>query len=189
MKLGTKSILFGAHQFILHPIFVAIAYTRLYGFPFDPRIWIAFLVHDWGYWGKSDIDGENGKTHPVLGAEIMHFLFDDTPFILSIDGHTEVDIQPDKWLNFTLYHSRYYANKNNELYSKLCYADKLAFCIPPMWLYLLLVNLTGEIHEYMNNAQDVTTFTNHSISNQILWYKSLHTHMQSWILDNNFYKQ
>jgi len=189
MKLGTKSILFGAHQFILHPIFVAIAYIRLYGFPFDPRIWIAFLVHDWGYWGKSDIDGKEGKTHPVLGAEIMRFFFDETNVMSYDAGVGSIYWLNTKWYDFTLYHSRFYADNNKESYSKLCYADKLAFCIPPMWLYLLLVNLTGEIHEYMNNAQDITTFTDHSISNQIIWYKSLHTHMQSWILDNNFYKQ
>ena len=76
MKLGTKSLLFGAHQFILHPMFVAIAWIKLFGFPKDPRVWVAFLVHDWGYWGKKDMDGEDGKTHPELGAQIMHALFD-----------------------------------------------------------------------------------------------------------------
>lgn len=29
MRVGTKSILFGAHQFLLHPLFVAWAWTRL----------------------------------------------------------------------------------------------------------------------------------------------------------------
>ena len=53
MKIGTKSLLFGAHNIIIHPVLVFIAWWRLYGFPFDPRLWIAFLVHDWGYFGKS----------------------------------------------------------------------------------------------------------------------------------------
>ena len=76
MKVGTKSVLFGVHCFFLHPIFVAIAWTKLYGFPFDPRIWVAFFVHDLGYWGKPNMDGPEGETHVELGAKIMHFLFD-----------------------------------------------------------------------------------------------------------------
>jgi len=76
MKTGTKSLLYGAHCFLLHPVFVAIAWIKLYGFPWDPRIWIAFFVHDLGYWGKQNMDGPEGKIHPELGARIMHFLFD-----------------------------------------------------------------------------------------------------------------
>ena len=37
MKIGTRSVLFGAHQFATHPWFVAAAWWRLYGFPWDPR--------------------------------------------------------------------------------------------------------------------------------------------------------
>ena len=46
MKIGTKSVLFGAHCFFLHPFFVAVAWWKLYGFPVDPRLWVAFFVHD-----------------------------------------------------------------------------------------------------------------------------------------------
>ena len=76
MKVGTKSVLFGTHCFLLHPIFIAVAWIKLYGFPFDPRVWIAFFVHDLGYWGKRNMDGPEGETHVELGARIMH-LFDD----------------------------------------------------------------------------------------------------------------
>lgn len=61
---------------MLHPIFIAVAWIKLYGFPFDPRVWIAFFVHDLGYWGKRNMDGPEGETHVELGARIMH-LFDD----------------------------------------------------------------------------------------------------------------
>lgn len=76
MKTGTKSILYGAHCFLLHPIFVAVAWVKLYGWTWDPRIWVSFFVHDLGYWGKPNMDGTEGETHPELGARIMHFLFD-----------------------------------------------------------------------------------------------------------------
>ena len=76
MKTGTKSILYGAHCFLLHPVFVAVAWVKLFGWTWDPRVWVAFFVHDLGYWGKPNMDGKEGETHPELGAKIMHFLFD-----------------------------------------------------------------------------------------------------------------
>ena len=55
MKTGTKSVLFGAHCFFIHPWFVMWAYWKLYGFTLDPRIIVACVVHDWGYVGKSEM--------------------------------------------------------------------------------------------------------------------------------------
>lgn len=181
MKLGTKSLLFGAHQFILHPIFVAIAYIRLYGFTFDPRIWIAFLVHDWGYWGKSNIDGEEGKAHPELGAKIMHQLFDNKIMGVAIHGNFVESILENTWYDFMLYHSRFYTIKNYTKSSRLCYADKLAFCICPCWLFILLTNITGEIHEYMSGSQDTPSVLIHSIKNQKMWYDQIYTHTKNWV--------
>lgn len=63
MKVGTKSLLFGAHNIFIHPFLVFIAWWRLYGFPADPRLWVAFIVHDWGYLGKPNMDGPEGETH------------------------------------------------------------------------------------------------------------------------------
>lgn len=76
MKVGTKSVLYGAHCFLLHPVLVALAWIKLYGWTWDLRIWVAFFVHDLGYWGKPNMDGPEGETHPEAGARIMHFLFD-----------------------------------------------------------------------------------------------------------------
>ena len=75
MKIGTKSVLFGAHCFFLHPIFVFAAWYRLYGFPFDPRLWFCFFLHDIGYFGKPNMDGPEGETHVEFGANIMGKLF------------------------------------------------------------------------------------------------------------------
>ena len=71
MKIGTKTILFGVHQFAIHPWFVAWAWWRLYSFPWDPRLWVAFFVHDLGYWGKPNMDGLEGERHPEFGARVM----------------------------------------------------------------------------------------------------------------------
>ena len=51
MKVGTKSVIGGAHCFLLHPFYVAWGWNRLFGFPWDPRLWFAFVLHDIGYVG------------------------------------------------------------------------------------------------------------------------------------------
>ena len=48
MTVGTRSVLFGVHNIIIHPLVVGIAWWKLFGPPLDPRLWIAFLVHDIG---------------------------------------------------------------------------------------------------------------------------------------------
>ena len=50
MKIGTKSLLFGAHQFVLHPLFLALAWWKLYGFPPEPggRIMARLFGQEWG---------------------------------------------------------------------------------------------------------------------------------------------
>lgn len=71
MNVGTKSVLFGAHAFYLHPFFIFRAWWKLYGFPWDPRLWLAFAIHDLGYWGKPNMDGPEGETHPEWAAKVM----------------------------------------------------------------------------------------------------------------------
>ena len=71
MRVGTKSVLFGAHCFLLHGFFVAKGWSSLYGFPRDPRLWLAFFVHDVGYLGCRDVEGPEGEEHVQFGARIM----------------------------------------------------------------------------------------------------------------------
>ena len=40
MRVGTKSVIFGVHSILVHPFFVAYAWSRLFGFPWDPRLWV-----------------------------------------------------------------------------------------------------------------------------------------------------
>lgn len=134
MKLGTRSVLYGAHCFFLHPWFVAAAWWKLYGFPWDPRLWVAFFVHDLGYIGKPNMDGEDGEQHPYFGARIMGRLFGE------------------EWYTFTLAHSRYLAKRIGVPYSRLCVADKLSSALIPWWLYLPMVRATGEVYEYLDRA-------------------------------------
>lgn len=171
MKIGTKSVLLGAHCFFIHPFFVARAWWMLYGFPFDPRLWVAFFVHDLGYLGKPNMDGDEGELHPHLGANIMKFLFGQ------------------KWHDFTLYHSRFLAKKHGNKYSKLCVADKLAICLTPAWLYLPMVKATGEIKEYM---KDASRNTNGNVSGQVTpeeWWSSVQKYVRKWVEEHKDMKE
>jgi hypothetical protein len=164
MKVGTKSVLFGAHCFLLHPFFVAASWTKLYGFPWDPRLWVAFFVHDLGYWGKPNMDGEEGETHVEFGAKVMRLLFGE------------------KWGDFSMYHSRYYAKRNSRQPSKLCFADKLSFALTPRWLYLPMVNWSGEIKEYLRMAE--TADAGHwkpTGYDQRKWHGQLQQYMRDWV--------
>lgn len=163
MQIGTKSVLFGAHCFFLHPLFVAWAWWKLYGFPCDPRLWASFILHDIGYWGKPNMDGPEGETHPEVGARIMGRLFDRPQYDLRAagcesildwwhKGQPEVKEIGNDWRDFTLLHSRYYAKKLGRPFSRLCVADKLACAITPAWLYVPMVCATGEIYEYFANG-------------------------------------
>lgn len=171
MKIGTKSVLFGAHCFILHPWFVAYAWWKLYGFPFDPRLWIAFFVHDLGYIGKPNMDGEEGEQHPYFGAFLMGFLFGK------------------KWFDFTLYHSRFLAKRNNAQYSKLCVADKLAIAITPAWLYLPMVKFTGEIEEYMKDAEVNSGGRVIARYNGAMWYAKVQEYVKEWVEEHKHIKE
>ncbi|MCK5601535.1 hypothetical protein KAR91_06700 [Candidatus Pacearchaeota archaeon] len=175
MKTGTKSVLFGSHQFLIHPLFVALAWWKLYGFPFDPRLWFAFFLHDLGYIGKPNMDGPEGDRHPEFAARIMGRLF----------GR--------KWGELCLYHSRFYSKRDNAQYSKLCVADKLGIILEPWWLYIPRGLLSGEIHEYMSlrggrndskyngepNTEEVKKLFASNSYRQ--WYKGVQLYMRDWI--------
>jgi len=138
LTIGTRSVLFGAHQFAIHPWFVAAAWWRLYGFPWDPRLWFAFVVHDLGYVGKPNMDGPEGETHPEWAARLLGRLFGP------------------EWHDLCLLHSRFYARRLGRPFSRLCVADKLAIALTPWWLYLPMVRLTGEVAEYRQGLRGRT---------------------------------
>jgi len=184
MKIGTKSLLFGVHQFALHPLIIAAAWRRRYGFPWDPRLWLCFLAHDWGYWGKADMNGPEGETHVELGAKIAHWLLD------SWQGYQFFGLRVDRsqktWHDFCLFHSRHYAKRRGETPSRLCVADKLAITVGPGWLYLLLANLSGEIHEYMTQTRgNSDELTLAACQSQRTWLVELRAWARQWVANNS----
>lgn len=129
MKMGTKSLLFGVHQFVLHPFFTIRAWIWLFGLPSFGEL-LTIVIHDWGYWGKAKMDDEDGDTHPEWAA----LLFEKRGKQYLAD--------------LCRGHSRFWAKKRGVSLSKLCYADKLGNAFMPVLLWALLAKLTGEIKDY-----------------------------------------
>ncbi len=136
--VGTKSLLFGVHQFLLHPYCVLRAWIELYGWP-SWRELVCIIIHDWGYWGRPNMDGPEGERHPLWAAHRAYRWF---------DGPFSSSNEEDYYRKLCLYHSRHFARRDNADPSTLCWADKLSIKYAPTWLYLLLANLSGEIEEY-----------------------------------------
>jgi len=136
MTVGTKSLLFGAHAFFLHPLFVAWGWKRLWTVPWNPRLWICFLVHDVGYFGRESMDGEGSEQHVVAGAKIAGL------------------VCGSRYASECYRHSREWCRHAGQSVSRLCLADKMAFVLTPWWIYLPMARLTGELDEYMKRSRE-----------------------------------
>ncbi len=162
--VGTRSVLYGVHAFWLHPLFTFIGWCQLYGFPKDPRIWLAIFLHDLGYLFQRcpNMDGPEGEQHPLWAARVMSYLFDRIPlhsgpeaFLRSWVRAEDANGQPvfiGPWGQLCLFHSRFYAKRFGASPSRLCFADKLVPSIEPWWLYLPRAWLSGELREYLSLA-------------------------------------
>lgn len=181
MPIGTKSVLFGAHCFFIHPVLLFVSWWRLYGFPWDPRLWVAFVVHDLGYWGKPNMDGEEGELHPYLGAKVMGFLFDKKK-----PDNKSYPLPSEYWYwhDFTLYHSRFLAKKNGAQFSRLCVADKYVIATEPAWLYLPRVRFTGEIKEYMKDAAKNSNGDIPVQESESAWYAAVQKYVLGWVQEH-----
>jgi hypothetical protein len=145
IPVGTKSLLFGVHQIFWHPITVFLAWHELYGWP-NWKECICMVIHDWGYWGCPNMDGEEGERHPQRGALIAWKYLDNRE--LAYDNG-------DIYAMLCLYHSRHYARAADVTPSKLCWADKLSIKYDPWWFYLLRAWASGELFEYLDLHADM----------------------------------
>lgn len=142
MKIGTRSLLFGMHMWFWHPIMVWRAWRCLYGRP-SFRELICIFIHDWGYWGKPNLDGPEGIEHPRLGAYLAHKMFGFEYWQLCA-GHSRSYVKLLQSWKIPVIHI-----------SKLCWADKLAFIYEPRWFYLLRAGLSGELQVARDDFQRV----------------------------------
>lgn len=173
MKIGTKSLLFGVHQFAIHPIMVTWAWWIIYRrFPCLYELF-AIVTHDWGYWGSSNMDGTDGKEHPERIAQWWR-----------CNGGAKRSMFCWNIADEIAGHSRFHVAKYGGSLSRLFRADKLAVVLYPRWLYLLLANLSGEIHEYMEIARKDTKYTVDT-ETQTRWLLSVQVYMITFGLLTN----
>jgi hypothetical protein len=154
MTLGTKTLLFGVHQFILHPLFVLYAWIKLYkSFPNWKEL-ICIFIHDWGYWGKPSLKCADGDKHPELGARLALYY-----------------LGPE-YCDFILGHSSFYVKRQGIPVSKLMAPDKYWHCLVPLWFYKMLAVPTGEFAHYrgLQHARQVSKDLNEP---DFLWWARL----------------
>ena len=130
MKLGTKTLLFGTHQFVIHPALMIVAFLKIHKRRPSMSEFLAIVVHDWGYWGCDGIDTGGGENHPYAGARIMERLY---------GAHGR---------HLVLGHSTNTCNKNGVGKSSLYLPDKYYFVLLPVFMHWLLARLSGECAEY-----------------------------------------
>jgi len=161
------------------------------------------VIHDWGYWGKPNMDGPEGERHPWLGARVMHVLFDwprklrESPCRYcgrAFEGQGTSYFGPrcsavdgcgtprnNRWLDFCSYHSRFLAKRDGQPYSRLCVADKLAIALQPAWWYLPTAWLSGELREYMVGQGARTPANGRSA---FWWYRDEQRYCREWAMEH-----
>lgn len=150
LKRGTKSILFGVHQFIWHPFTVWRAFRYLYGRNPGLSGAICIFAHDLGYWGKNTMDGPDGRTHPEGGARIARRLVYWAARLRG-KGKQHARQLATQAFDYCLFHSTHYAQLKNREVSPLYLPDKVCVLFDPPWFYLLRARLSGELKEYVDN--------------------------------------
>lgn len=146
MRVGTRSVLFGVHQFLWHPLTVALAFRKWHGrWPRGKAEWVAIMVHDLGYWGCDNMDGESGRRHPLQSAVIAWW---------TVYGLRGDRTQRMHAVSLVLGHSSFFAAQRGQPVSMLYAPDKLCVLHEPRWFYLLRGLASGEIWEYIAQAPE-----------------------------------
>jgi hypothetical protein len=185
MRVGTKSLLFGVHQFLYHPLTVALAWKRVY--TRWPNWWecVAICCHDLGYWGKRDMDGSDGITHPWGGARIAFKVV----MLLQRWSKAPAELKLERaWRAWELCitHSAGYcwhwnASRGGLLklpLGLLALPDKVCVLYDPRWFYLLRARLSGEIYEFMRHAPAAVSG---DPATWLRWYRSkVHSRLTQW---------
>jgi hypothetical protein len=148
MRRGTKSLLFGYHQVLLHPWFVLWGWHRVYGLGRGSGLWgletlLAVVIHDWGYWGCHTMDGADGERHPERCARA----------VLRLLGCLGLKRFARRLSGEVLRHSRFYAEMAGLSPNRLCWADKAAVALMPGCMWALLTHFSGEGYEYMDDVK------------------------------------
>jgi hypothetical protein len=125
---------------------------------------VAIVLHDTpGYIGCKKMDDEQGKLHPIRGAQLIQWLY------LKTHSCTEENVfKAWEYYNLVRYHSSHLARIDGNAPSKLCAPDKVCVLLDPSWWYLFRARLSGEVWEYIKNSP----FKHVSPKSWLRWYKA-----------------
>lgn len=172
MSPGTKTLIFGSHQFVLHPLMVGWAWRKLYGCCPSWKEWFCIIIHDWGYWGKPNVNGEEGDKHPEWAGRVVSHLFGS------------------EWGDFCQFHSRFVARQHGRNVSRLCAPDKLAGASWPVWLYVLIGGASGEMQEAMALTRPGEKYSTigggapTELENPYEWYRQVADYLRRWAYEH-----
>jgi len=130
VRIGTKMLLFGSHNIIVHSFFTLLGWIVFFRSLPSIKEFVCIVLHDIGYWGCEKIDGGDGDEHPYRGALIAARLFGN------------------KYYDLCIFHSATIARFHDRHVSKLYYADKMGWLLMPNWLLYFFVRVSGEIEFY-----------------------------------------
>jgi hypothetical protein len=207
VPIGTRSVLVGVHQFLLHPLFIAIGWYRAYGFRgVDIGERTVHRIRRWSHFGWHTYFSRERVYASLLDPRLWFAFFVHDlgylgkPNMDGAEGETHPELGANlmraafgpAWGDLVLLHSRYYAKKLGRDVSPLCIADKWVIVLEPSWLYLPRVWLTGEHHEFVANAAIRAAdhanllYTEQERAdwlsrNSWRWHRSLRTYMRRWI--------
>ncbi len=122
MTQGTKSFLFGCHQFLLHPYFILKAWKFWYGKYPNWREIVCIFIHDIGIIGLDYLEKGRKDGHWNKGALLVKRLFGRKYFNFCA-GHT------DEW---HFLGSELLKDKTASR-SKLFIPDKISYLFCPLW--------------------------------------------------------
>ena len=130
MKEGTKSYLIGCHQFLLHPLWVLLAWRLEY--KKWPRWWeiICIFLHDVGICGRQYLSDDNAKKgHWRKGAEWSRYVM----YRFTRNRSPWIENGRARWHNAFDFCGGHCPEESNYTVSKLSRADKRSWLVAPMW--------------------------------------------------------
>lgn len=157
ISIGTKSLLIGAH-WPPHILMVILAWRWLYGSWPTWQEAVAICLHDVGYAGCEEMDGEDGTRHPELGARIAENLLGEDYGEL-IRGH-----------------SKGYAELVGLPLSRLYGPDKLSHSFEFAACYTFRTRLTGELKQYRTTLHNAARHDDASVSD-VEWFRIIRARM------------
>lgn len=130
MTEGTKSYLFGCHQFLLHPLWVLMAWKLEY--KAWPCWWelICILLHDVGICGRQYMSNDKAKEgHWELGAALSSKII-----MYLTPRRKRLTLSPTPyWYRARKLIAGHCPNESHLPKSKLFIPDKRSFLVAPIW--------------------------------------------------------